>query len=339
MNPYAAWALDEVRGSSVQRLAVLTSGGDAPGMNAAIRAVVRCAAAQGFEVFGVYDGYRGLANGDFRPMSRRDVGGIIHLGGTKLGTTRHEPMKTAAGLDQALMALQKQKIAALVVIGGNGSQSGASALHAQGASVIGVASTIDNDLYGTDISIGAVTAIDVALQAIDRLRVTASSMRRAFLVEVMGRHCGYLALMSGIAGGAEVIALPEADMEPASVAQELSAAYDRGKSHAIAVVSEGARYDADALMRFFHEHRERLGFELRVTKLGHIQRGGAPGVFDRMLGTLFGAAAVNAAVERKYGTLIGMRDGKPASTPLSEVAGKTRVADTHLLDLARMLAI
>lgn len=323
----------------MQRLAVLTSGGDAPGMNAAIRAVVRSAIARGFEVAGVHDGYKGLAGGDIRPMGRRDVGGIIQMGGTKLGTTRYEALKTAHGREQALKVLRAHEIAALVVIGGNGSQSGASALHADGAPVIGVASTIDNDLYGTDISIGATTAIDVALQAIDHLRITASSMKRAFLVEVMGRQCGYLALMAGIAGGTEVIVLPEVDTEPETVAQELCAAYERGKSHAIAVVSEGAKYNADALVRYFHEHQARLGFELRMTKLGHIQRGGAPGVFDRMLGTLFGVAAVDAAVERRYGTLIGMRDGKPTSTPLGEVAGKTKPADTRLLNLAHQLAL
>ncbi len=308
-------------------------------MNAAIRAVVRSGVARGYEVVGVRNGYKGLVDGDLRPLGRRDVGGIIQMGGTKLGTTRYEPLKTARGREQAFMSLRKHEIAALVIIGGNGSQSGAYALHADGAPVIGVASTIDNDLYGTDVSIGAMTAIDVALQAIDSLRVTASSMKRAFLVEVMGRHCGYLALMAGIAGGAEVIALPEVDTEPASIAKELRAAYDRGKSHAIAVVSEGAKYNADSLIGYFHEHRERLGFELRVTKLGHIQRGGAPGVFDRMLGTLFGVAAVDAAVERKFGMLIGMRDGKPAATPLAEVAGKTKPAQKHLLELAHLLAM
>ncbi|MGA2708232.1 MAG: ATP-dependent 6-phosphofructokinase [Steroidobacteraceae bacterium] len=323
----------------MQRLAVLTSGGDAPGMNAAIRSVVRNAVARGFEVVGVHDGYRGLAEGAFRPMGRRDVGGIIQLGGTMLGTTRFEPLKTPEGREQALNALRMHQIAALVVIGGNGSQSGAAALHADGAPVIGIASTIDNDLYGTDISVGATTAIDVALQAIDHLRITASSMRRAFLVEVMGRHCGYLALMAGIAGGTEVIALPEVDMEPERVAEELRAAYDRGKSHAIAVVAEGAKYNAEALLRYFHEHHDRLGFELRVTKLGHIQRGGSPGVFDRMLGTLFGAGAVDAAVEQRYGTLIGMRDGKTSHTPLLEVAGKTKPADIRMLELARLLAM
>ncbi len=323
----------------MQRLAVLTSGGDAPGMNAAIRAVVRGALARGFEVAGVQDGYKGLIDGNLRPMGPRDVGGIIDRGGTTLGTIRCEAMKTAHGLKLAVDALRAHAITVLVVIGGNGSQAGASALQQCGAAVIGVASTIDNDLYGSDISIGATTAIDVALRAIDSLRVTASAMRRAFLVEVMGRNCGFLALMAGIAGGAEAIALPEADIDPATVAEELRNAYKRGKSHAIAVVAEGAKYNADALLRYFQQHQDRLGFELRVTKLGHIQRGGTPGVFDRMLGTLLGTAAVDAALEQRYGVLIGMRDGKPASTPLEEVAGRTKPADTRLLELARLLSM
>ncbi len=323
----------------MQRLAVLTSGGDAPGMNAAIRAVARCAIAHGMTVLGAQNGYQGLAEDDFQSLGRRDVGGIIHLGGTKLGTTRYEPLKTSHGLDRALHTLRTNDIAALIVIGGNGSQTGAAALHARGAPVIGVASTIDNDLYGSDISIGATTATDVALQSIDRLRVTAASMRRAFLVEVMGRNCGYLALMAGLAGGAEVIALPEAESEPRQVAEALQAAYVRGKSHAIAVVSEGAKYDVDALVTYFKNHSERLGFELRVTRLGHVQRGGAPGVFDRLLGTLLGSAAVDAALEGRFGTLIGIRDGKPASTRLAEVAGKTRPADKRLLELAHVLAL
>ncbi len=322
----------------MQRLAVLTSGGDAPGMNAAIRAVVRSAVARGYQALGVRDGFTGLIHGDVHPLGARDVGGIIQLGGTKLGTTRCEALRTGPGREQALDTIRAHSIAGLVIIGGNGSQAGASALYDCGAPVIGIASTIDNDLYGSEITIGATTAVDVALQAIDSLRVTASAMRRAFLVEVMGRNCGYLALMAGIAGGAEAIVLPEADTEPAAVAEELRAAYGRGKSHAIAVVAEGARYNADALMQYFREHHDRLGYELRATKLGHIQRGGTPGMFDRMLGTLLGAAAVDAAAGGRYGVLIGMRDGKPATTPLREAADIPKFADTRLLELARVLA-
>ena len=320
------------------RIGVLTSGGDAPGMNAAIRAVVRSGIAAGFEVAGFRDGYTGLIAGDWRPLGPREVGGVMHLGGTMLGTTRCETLRTEAGRAQALRSLETAGIAALVVIGGNGSQTGAHALARQGAPVIGVASTIDNDLYGADVTIGATTAVDVALQSIDRLRVTAASMRRAFLVEVMGRDCGYLALTAGLAGGAEAIVVPEEPTDPATVAEELRAAYARGKSHAIAVVAEGAQHDGDALMDYFRVHRERLGFEMRLTKLGHVQRGGAPGAFDRMLGTTLGAAAIDAAAGRRYGRLIGLRDGRPAETALEEVAGKTRPADVRLLELARVLA-
>ena len=261
----------------MKRLAVLTSGGDAPGMNAATRAVVRAGIAHGFEVVGVRHGYTGLIGGDIRPLGPRDVGGIIHLGGTMLGTTRCEELRTEEGCTRALAQLEAHRISTLVVIGGNGSQTGAWQLQQRGAAVIGVASTIDNDLCGTEITIGATTAIDVALEAIDRLRVTAASLNRAFLVEVMGRLSGHLALMAGIAGGAESIVIPEVETDPETVALQLRAAYARGKSHAIVVVAEGAKHNAEALARYFQEHGERLGFDLRVTKLGHIQRGGTPG--------------------------------------------------------------
>ncbi len=193
----------------MKRIAVLTSGGDAPGMNAAIRAVVRTGLAKGWEVFGVRRGYTGLIAGHIVPLGARDVGGIIQQGGTILGSARCPEFKTEEGRLEALRQLRFHDIEGLVVIGGNGSQAGAHALSQMGFPVVGVASTIDNDLYGSEITIGVDTALDVALEAIDRLKVTASSHQRAFLVEVMGRNCGYLALMAGIAGGAEAIVLPE----------------------------------------------------------------------------------------------------------------------------------
>ncbi|MEO8995653.1 MAG: ATP-dependent 6-phosphofructokinase, partial [Rhodanobacter sp.] len=197
----------------MKRLAVLTSGGDAPGMNAAIRAVVRIGLSRGYEIFGVRHGYAGLIAGELSLLGARDVGGIIQLGGTILGTTRCVEMRTDAGQDAAITQLRQRDIGGLVVIGGNGSQTGACALSRKGFPVIGVASTIDNDLAGTEITIGAVSAMDVALEAIDRLRTTASSHQRAFLVEVMGRDYGYLALIAGIAGGAESIVIPEAESD------------------------------------------------------------------------------------------------------------------------------
>jgi 6-phosphofructokinase 1 len=322
----------------MKRIAVLTSGGDAPGMNAAIRAVVRSGLEKGWEVFGIQHGYAGLIAGDLSPMDARDVGGIIQLGGTMLGSARCPEFKTVEGRQQALRVLDEHRIEDLVVIGGNGSQTGAHALSEMGFPVVGVASTIDNDLYGSETTIGVDTALNVALEAIDRLKVTASSHHRAFLVEVMGRECGYLALMAGIAGGAEVVVVPELETDPEAVATELHAAYERGKSHALVVVAEGARYNAEGLAEYFREHRERLGFDLRVTVLGHVQRGGAPGAFDRLLATRLGAAATEHLSQGARGLLVGLLKGEIAATPLAEVVASKKPLDPYLLDLARVLA-
>src|SRR3970040_1887500 len=228
----------------MKRMAVLTSGGDAPGMNAAIRAVVRTGLYRGCEIFGVRQGYAGLIVGEMTPLTARDVGGILQQGATSRGTTRSPEFERESGREKALAHLADRGIDALVVIGGNGSQAGAYKLSQMGFPVVGVASTIENDLDGSDISIGVDTALNIALEAVDRLKTTASSHQRAFLVEVMGRDCGYLALMAGVAGGAEVVIIAEADMEPDQVAAEFRRAYDRGKAHAIAVVAKGARTNA-----------------------------------------------------------------------------------------------
>ncbi len=322
----------------MKRIAVLTSGGDAPGMNAAIRAVVRTGLDKGWEVFGVRHGYTGLIRGDFIPMGARDVGGIIQRGGTVLGSARCPEFKTEEGRLKALNQLQEQNVSGLIVIGGNGSQTGAHMLSQMGFPVVGVASTIDNDLYGSEITIGVDTALNIALEAIDRLKVTASSHQRAFLVEVMGRDCGYLALMAGIAGGAEAVVIPEVETDPETIATELRAAYERGKAHALVVVAEGARYNAEGLARYFQKHQERLGFELRVTVLGHVQRGGAPGAFDRLLATRLGTAAIEYLSWGEHGLLVGLLKGEVTATPLAEVVANKKLPDLHLLELARVLA-
>ena len=322
----------------MKRIAVLTSGGDAPGMNAAIRAVVRQGIQMGFQVYGVEHGYAGLIDGEIKPMTARSVGGILQQGGTVLGSARSEEFKTDAGRARAIERLAAQGIEALVIIGGNGSQSGALALTRQGFPVVGISSTIDNDLPCTDISIGVDTALNIALEAIDRLRVTASSHQRAFLVETMGRNSGYLALMAGIAGGAEVIVIPEVPMEPAEVMQRLREAYDRGKQHAIAVVAEGARYEADALAHYAKAHGQQLGFELRVTTLGHVQRGGAPSAFDRLLATRFGVAAIDSLVKGETGVLQVLQNGKVKAVPLEEVFASPKPLDLSLYQLAGVLA-
>jgi 6-phosphofructokinase 1 len=321
-----------------KRIAILSSGGDAPGMNAAIRAVVRVGTEKGCEVIGVRNGYAGLIAGHLISLGVRDVGGIIQKGGTILGSARCPEFETDEGRRKALRMLQENNIEGLIVIGGNGSQTGAYHLSQIGFPVVGVASTIDNDLFGSDITIGAYTALSISLEAIDRLKTTASSHQRAFCVEVMGRNHGFLALMSGIAGGAEAIIIPEVETDPEMLASELLAAYKRGKPHAIVVVAEGARYNGEALASYFRENRERLGFEVRVTILGHIQRGGEPGAFDRILGTLLGAAATEVLVSGKHGVLVGLIKWEIVSTPLAEVATKKKVLDRNLLELAKVLA-
>ncbi|MFC2060875.1 ATP-dependent 6-phosphofructokinase, partial [Chloroflexota bacterium] len=281
---------------------------------------------------------RGLINDNIIPLGRRAVGSIIHRGGTVLGSSRCPEFKTEEGRLEALRTLGRHEIDALVIVGGNGSQTGAYALSQMGYPVAGVASTIDNDVYGSEISIGVDTALDVALESIDRLKVTASSHERAFIVEVMGRDCGYLALMAGIAGGADAIIIPEVETDPEEVAAELRAVYERGKAHALVVVAEGAYYNADRLLRFFHKNRRRFGFELRVTTLGHVQRGGAPGAFDRLLATRLGAAATDYLSQGEHGILLGLNKDDITPTPLAEVVTNKKEIDLKLLKLARVLA-
>jgi len=202
---------------------------------------------------------------------------------------------------------------------------------------VGVASTIDNDLLGSEITSSVDTALNISLEAIDRLKVTASSHRRGFLVEVMGRRCGYLALMAGIAGGAELVVIPEIEMTPPQVADALREAYQRGKQHAVAVVAEGATYDAATLVTYFKKHEESLGFELRATILGHVQRGGEPTAYDRILGTRLGAGAVDALERGEHGVVVGMNQSQVTTTPLKEIVGKTKSIDPELFKLAKVL--
>ncbi len=321
----------------MKRVAVLTSGGDAPGMNAAIRAVIRCGVSKGWTMYGVRNGYAGLISGNIREMGTRDVGGILNKGGTILGSARCEEFKTEEGRRKAIRALRQMGIDALVVIGGNGSQTGSHLLNELGYPVVGIASTIDNDLPGTEMTIGVDTALNIALEAIDRLKVTASSHQRAFLLEVMGRKCGYIALMAGLAGGAEYILLPEVESDPEEVAETLRLAYDHGKAHAIIVVAEGAKYNADALTQYFEKHKDRLGFKIRATILGHVQRGGDPGAFDRILASRFGCGAIEAVDRGEFGVLVGLNKGKITTTPLKEVVTSKREISMEMVELARKL--
>jgi 6-phosphofructokinase 1 len=307
-------------------------------MNAAIRAVVRGGCAEGWRVFGVRHGFAGLIAGTFEALGPRDVSGIIQEGGTILGSARCPEFQEEAGRRTAIRSLRQHDVDALVVIGGNGSQAGAHALAAMGFPVVGVASTIDNDLYGSEPSLGVDTALNVALQAIDRLKNTAASHQRVFLVEMMGRKCGYLALMAGIAGGAEAIVLPEIPTDPDALAGEVREAYERGKSHAIVAIAEGAEWNGARLAAFFDAHRDRLGFEPRLTVLGHVQRGGEPDAFDRLLGTQLGAGALERLARNETGCLVGLLQGAVAATALADVVTNHKTLDPRLFELARKLA-
>ena len=322
----------------MKHIAVLTSGGDAPGMNAAIRAVTRSALDQGMTVFGVNQGWQGLVDGQFRQLSARDVGGIIQVGGTFLGSARSAEFRHEGGRTKALRNLAQRGIDGVVVIGGNGSQTGSHMLSQMGVHVVGIASTIDNDLLGTDITIGCDTAINVTLEAIDHLRTTGSSHNRAFLVETMGRDCGYLAMMAGLAGGAEVISTPEFEVSSADIAHRLHAAYQRGKTHAIVVIAEGVKENTSKILAYFEADTKRTGFELRATTLGHVVRGAPPSAFDRILATRLGVGAVKALVDGETGVLVGWQNNQISRTSLVDIAGRIKPISTDLLELARILA-
>jgi 6-phosphofructokinase 1 len=263
----------------------------------------------------------------------------MERGGTMLGTTRCQELKTQAGQDAAVRQMQERGIEHLIVIGGGGSQAGAAALFRTGQSVVGLTSTIDNDIVGFDVTIGATTAVDVALESVDRLRVTAASHGRVFLVEVMGRDAGFIAASVGIASGAEVIVVPEIVTAPEQVAADIRAAWTRSKSHAIVVVAEGAKYDADALAASLNRQNAPLGFDLRVCRLGHVQRGGAPGMTDRLLATRLGAAAVMQLAEGRSGVLVGSQAGRIVAEPLAAFRGHRKPLEPGLLDLAHTLAL
>ena len=307
-------------------------------MNAAIRAVIRTGQARGVNTFGVYQGYSGLIEGNFKRLGARDVGSIIQRGGTVLGSARCPEFHAEEGVELAIRRLRGAGIDGLVVIGGNGSQTGANALRKMGFPVVGVASTIDNDLYGSDVTIGVDTALNVALNAIDNLKVTASSHRRALLVEVMGRKCGYLALMAGIAGGAEAIVIPEVEVVPEQLAERIQDVYERGKPHAIVVVAEGANYNAEGLCQYFEKHDLLRGYEFRSTVLGYVQRGAAPTCADRLLGTKLGSEAAEQIISGNSGVLVGVCKGDLTCTPLEEVVAGHKPLDPWFLKAADMLA-
>lgn len=322
--------------SRITTIGVMTSGGDAPGMNPAIRAVVRSGLAAGVRVIGVEDGFEGLIHGNFKPMGPRDVGGILQRGGTILQTRRSLEFMEAKGQREAIRQMNNAGIEGLVIIGGDGSMNGAHALASQEIPVVGVPGSIDNDMWGTDMAIGVDTALNTIVEAIDKLRDTASSHSRAFLVETMGRSCGYLAVTAGIIAGAEMVLIPEVETPVEDVIMAVEDAYRRGKTHAIVIVAEGASIHTTDLAAKIDQMD--TGFTTRVTILGHIQRGGKPSAFDRLLASRLGNKAVEFLMNGETDVMTGLngRDIEPVS--LREVIRNKKQISTEYLNMARVLA-
>ena len=321
----------------MKKIGVLTSGGDAPGMNACIRAVVRCGVSHNLEVVGIRRGYCGILEEDFIKLGNRSVANIIYRGGTILETARCEEMKTAEGIRKAKDILQRQGIEGLITIGGDGTLRGATALaEAKNAKVISVPSTIDNDVYGTDYTIGFDTAINTALDAIDKIRDTAGSLPRPFFIEVMGRSRGFIALEVGIAGGAEDILIPEVETKIEQLSLDIERSFKRGKRSSIVIVAEGD--EAGGALSIAQQVWQRLKMEYRICVLGHVQRGGSPTARDRVLASKLGAAAVDALVKGMSGYMVGEMKGEIAFTPLRETWEKRKELDSDLLRLVKVLA-
>ncbi len=321
----------------MKKIGVFTSGGDAPGMNAALRATVRWLSKHEVDVVGIMRGYAGMIDGEFVAMTPRSVANIIQRGGTILHTARSKAFMTPEGRSEAAKQLRKEGIEGLVAIGGDGTFRGAIKLiQEHRIPTVGVPGTIDNDLYGTDYTIGFDTAVNTALDAIDRIRDTAASHERVFFIEVMGRHAGFIALNVGMAGGAEVIALPEVPIGPEEVAEVIRSSEAKGKGSSIIVVAEGAYPGgADTLMK---AAKEVYPFEGRVTVLGHIQRGGSPTAHDRILASRLGAAAAETLVGGSSGVMLGEVEGEIALTPLVDAVEKHKEIDKDVYRLAEILA-
>jgi phosphofructokinase-like protein len=338
------------------RIGVLTGGGDCPGLNAVIRAIVRKGInAHGHEFVGFRYGWAGVLNNEAMELTLGSTRGILHRGGTILGSSRTNPYKVDGGVDQVRAAMKAQNLDALIPIGGEDTLGVAGKLHADGVNVVGVPKTIDNDLAATDFTFGFQTAVQIATDAIDRLHTTAESHNRVIIVEVMGRHAGWIAVYSGIAGGADVILIPERPFDIDQVCEHIRRRHAKGSTFSIVVVSEGAtRSDGDVISdhqetdAFGHvrlggiavhlekEIEDRTGYESRMTILGHVQRGGTPLAFDRVLGTRFGVAAIDAATESDFGKMVALRGTSIVRVALAEALVEPKLVDPELYETAEV---
>ncbi|VTR75498.1 MULTISPECIES: 6-phosphofructokinase [Cellulomonas] len=340
------------------RVGLLTGGGDVPGLNAAIRAVVKRGEGEyGHSIIGFRNGWRGVVDGDIVPLTRSHIRNVLPVGGTLLGTARFHPHAADGGLDAVLATLEAERIEALICIGGDGTLHAASKVAEAGVKIVAIPKTIDNDVWGTDRSIGFDTAVEIATEALDRVHTTAESHNRVMIVEVMGRHAGWIAVTAGIAGGAEVVLAPE---EPFDIDKVIKFLKHRHRAHAnfsIVVVAEGAvpaegtsmSYEAPVGQfgeivagaigeRVKAEIEKRTGFDTRVTVLGHVQRGGSPVPADRILGSRFGVAAIDAISRGETDVMTALRGEEVVLVPLPEIAGKVKTVPADLLQVARALA-
>jgi 6-phosphofructokinase 1 len=319
----------------MKKIGVLTSGGDSPGMNPAIRAVVRKAIFHNVEVYGIYGGYAGLVSGNIKKLELGSVGDIIHRGGTMLQSARLPEFANPEVQQKGIEQLQAHGIEGLVVIGGDGSYRGARALTQKGYPCVGVPGTIDNDIPGTELTIGFDTALNTVIDAIDKIRDTATSHERTFVIEVMGRNAGDIALWAGLAGGAETILIPEENYDMKEVAERLRSGHERGKKHSIIVVAEGVCSGYE----FARQLKETTEFDTRVSVLGHIQRGGSPTVADRVLASRLGARAVELLIEGKGGRAVGIENNKLVDYDIIEALEKKHTLDLDLFRLSKELSI
>lgn len=319
----------------MKRIGVLTSGGDSPGMNAAIRAVTRCAIDKGMEVYGIHRGYEGLLDGEITRLNRSAVGDILHRGGTMLKTARSERFAAPGGVERAAEMLRTFEINGLVVIGGDGSLHGGVALAQQGITVMGLPGTIDNDLHYTDFTIGFDTAVNTVLEAVSKLRDTSSAHDRTTVIEVMGRRCGDIALYAGLAGGAEAVLVPEVETDVNAICRHIIEGRNRGKLHSIIIKAEGTEISSKALVETI---QERTGKDTRLVVLSYLQRGGSPTLRDRNLATLTGAKAAELLWADSPSKAIGIADGRIVAYDLAEALTFSRRFNQEMYDLISILS-
>jgi len=342
-------------GGKMKRIGILTGGGDCPGLNSVIRAVVRYGIQKGYEVIGIKSGWKGMVECETVPLNLESISGILSRGGTILGTSRTNPYKTKGQKEKVIENFKKLKLEALIAIGGEDTLGVASKLCKEGLNIVGAPKTIDNDLSCTDVTFGFDTAINIATDAIDRLHTTAESHNRIMVVEVMGRHAGWIAIESGMAAGADIILIPEVPIDINEVCSLLKKRHERGKSFSIVVVAEGAKFKTGKLVKqeekldsFGHirlggighilseEIEKRTGFETRVTVLGYVQRGGTPTAFDRVLGTRFGIKAMELIIKKDYGKMVALQGSKVVAVPLEKAVAKLKTVDMELYDIAKV---